>query len=246
MTVYECIAAVSEEISTTGILKTHTNSAQGYKFRGIDDTYNALAPMLAYHKLVILPRMLSRTQTEKQTAKGGTLFAVVVEAEFDFVSATDSTKHTVKMYGEAMDSGDKATNKAMSAAYKYACFQTFCIPTCGDGHDSEEESHEVLPTVKPVVRSAASTDKSETKVFPSSAGDVRPISEAQQRRMFAIAKTRNVSANNIKMYLALQGIESTGDIKRQDYESITAWIEAGGDVAIPEPEFTVTLDDVPF
>ena len=35
-------------------------------------------------------------------------------------------------YGEAMDSADKSTNKAMSAAYKYMCLQVFCIPTEGD------------------------------------------------------------------------------------------------------------------
>ena len=64
-----------------------------------------------------------------------------VEAEFDFVSACDGSKHTVKTYGEAMDSGDKATNKAMSAAYKYAAFQTFCIPTEGD-NDADAQTHE--------------------------------------------------------------------------------------------------------
>ena len=256
MTVYECIAAVSEEIAVTGIAKTHNNQAQGYKFRGIDDVYNALAPLIAKHKLVIMPRMLNRTQTEKQTMKGGTLFAVVVEAEFDFVSATDSTQHTVKMFGEAMDSGDKATNKAMSAAFKYACFQTFCIPTEGDGHDSESESHEVMPThVQKIVRDMEAAGipienvtvqegSKPARVYPSSAGDVRPISEAQQRRMFAIAKQRNVNSNALKGYLALQGIESTTDIKRQDYEQVVAWIESGGQVEMPE--VTVPLDEVPF
>ena len=257
MTVYECIAAVSEEIAQTGIAKTHSNQAQGYKFRGIDDVYNALAPLIAKHKLVIMPRMLTRMQTEKQTSKGGVLFAVVVEAEFDFVSATDSTQHTVKMFGEAMDSGDKATNKAMSAAFKYACFQTFCIPTEGDGHDSESESHEVMPTpVRKIVRNIEAAgfpiekvtvleDGKPTKVYPSSAGDVRAISEAQQKRLFAIAKSRNVPVNSIKGHLALMGIESTTDIKRQDYEAIISWVEAGGKMEA-SLEIDVPLDEVPF
>jgi hypothetical protein len=144
--VYECIAAVSAEIAQTGISKSRNNQQQGYKFRGIDDVYNALAPILAKHKLVILPRMLHREQTERQTAKGGVLFSVVVDAEFDFVSAKDGSKHTTKAYGEAMDSADKATNKAMSAAYKYTAFQTFCIPTEGDNdadaHTPEPRSSE--------------------------------------------------------------------------------------------------------
>jgi hypothetical protein len=127
--VYECIALVSAEIAQTGISKDRRNEQQNYKFRGIDDVYNALAPMLAKHKLVILPRILDRSVVERTTQKGGVLFYVTVAAEFDFVAAVDGSKVTVRTYGEAMDSADKATNKAMSAAYKYAAFQTFCIPT---------------------------------------------------------------------------------------------------------------------
>lgn len=132
MTVYDCIVGVSQEIAQTGISKSRSNQQQGYKFRGIDDVLNALSPLLAKYRLVILPRILSRTVVEHSSRSGGVLFYVTVEAEFDFVSAADGSQHTVKTYGEAMDSADKATNKAMSAAYKYAAFQTFCIPTEGD------------------------------------------------------------------------------------------------------------------
>ncbi len=130
--VYKAIVAVATDIAKTGIGKNRTNTQQAYKFRGIDDVYNEIAPLLAKHGLCILPRTLGRTVTERTTAKGGVLFCVIVEMEFDFVCAADGSKHTVKTFGEAMDSADKATNKAMSAAYKYAAFQAFCIPTEGD------------------------------------------------------------------------------------------------------------------
>lgn len=143
-TVYGCIVAVSRELAQEGIAKGRSNAQQGYKFRGIDDVFNALAPLLAKHRLVILPRVLSRSVTERTTQKGGVLFYVTVEAEFDFVSAADGSIHTVKTFGEAMDSADKATNKAMSAAYKYAAFQTFCIPTEGD-NDADAQTHDVQP-----------------------------------------------------------------------------------------------------
>lgn len=141
MHVYEAISAVSADLAKEGIGKTRKNDQQGYKFRGIDEVFNALAPALVAHKLLILPRMLSREVTERPTQKGGVLFYVIVEAEFDFVSAVDGSKHVVKTYGEAMDSADKATNKAMSAAYKYAAFQAFCIPTEGD-NDADKTTHE--------------------------------------------------------------------------------------------------------
>lgn len=139
--VYRAINAVQADLARTGIAKDRKNTQQGYTFRGIDDVYAALAPLLAKHQLCILPRMLARTSTERQTPRGGVLFYVTVEAEFDFVSAEDGSRHTVRTFGEAMDSGDKATNKAMSAAYKYACLQAFSIPTEGD-NDADATSHE--------------------------------------------------------------------------------------------------------
>lgn len=140
--VYRSICAVQAELARIGIAKERKNVQQGYAFRGIDDVYGALAPLLAKHRLCILPRMVSRTSTERATPRGGVLFYVTVEAEFDFVSAEDGSRHTVKTFGEAMDSGDKATNKAMSAAYKYAAFQAFSIPTEGD-NDADAQPHEV-------------------------------------------------------------------------------------------------------
>lgn len=143
MKVYQAINKVQSALSKTGISKDRTNSqGSGYKFRGIDDVYNAVAPLLAEHGLCILPRVLTRTCEERSSKSGGALFYVTVESEFDFVCAEDGSKHTVKTFGEAMDSGDKATNKAMSAAYKYAAFQAFSIPTEGD-NDADSHTHEV-------------------------------------------------------------------------------------------------------
>ena len=143
MKVYQAINAVQAALSVDGIGKNRTNTqGSGYKFRGIDDVYNALAPLLAKHGLVIIPRMMKRTSEERQSKSGGALFYVTVEAEFDFIAAEDGSSHTARTFGEAMDSGDKATNKAMSAAYKYAAFQTFAIPTEGNP-DADAETHEV-------------------------------------------------------------------------------------------------------
>ena len=159
MKVYKAINAVQDALSKVGVGKDSTNQAQGFKFRGIDAIYNALAPALAKNGLCILPRMLSRTVEERTTGNGRALFYVTVEAEFDFVSVEDGSKHTVKNYGEAMDSGDKATNKAMSAAYKYACLQTFCIPTEGD-NDADATTHDVQPRAEQMERYHAKADES--------------------------------------------------------------------------------------
>ncbi|EIZ9495389.1 ERF family protein [Cronobacter sakazakii] len=143
--VYQAISAVAKEMAATGISKDRTNTQQNFKFRGIDQVYNALAPALVNHGLLILPRITERTVTERTTPKGTVLFYVVVKAEFDFVSTKDGSVHTVVTYGEAMDSGDKATNKAMSIAYKYAAFQAFCIPTEETAIDADAEVHHIQP-----------------------------------------------------------------------------------------------------
>ena len=150
MKVYQAINSVQTELCKIGIAKdSRNNQGQGYNFRGIDAVYNVLSSIMAQNGLVIVPRMLARTCEERVSKSGGALFYVTVEAEFDLISAEDGSKHTARTFGEAMDSGDKATNKAMSAAYKYMAFQTFAIPTSGD-NDADSSTHEVVrkkPTI---------------------------------------------------------------------------------------------------
>ncbi|EKN3597345.1 ERF family protein [Yersinia enterocolitica] len=144
--VYKAISAVAGELSEQGIKKEKKQGSQvTYAFRGIDAVYNALAPALVKHGLLILPRCTERTSCERVSKSGGALFYITVRAEFDFVSVEDGSIHTVVTFGEAMDSGDKATNKAMSIAYKYAAFQAFCIPTEETAADPDAEIHHPAP-----------------------------------------------------------------------------------------------------
>lgn len=129
--VYTSIVAIIAELSKSGIAKSHANEGQGWLFRGIDDVYNALSPLLAKHRLCILPRIIQRNCSEGKNEVGERVNRVALEVAFDIVSAVDGSAHTVEVWGEAIDSGDKATNKALTAAYKYAAFQVFCIPVAG-------------------------------------------------------------------------------------------------------------------
>ena len=144
MKVYQAISDVQKALAEIGIGKGRKNQAQGYNFRGIDDVLQALAPLLSQCGLVVIPRVLSCQRDTVVNAKGTTLFYVTVDVEYDLVGVEDGSKHTARILGEAMDSGDKATNKAMSAAYKYFALQTFCIPVEGVAIDSEQDSHAVV------------------------------------------------------------------------------------------------------
>ena len=140
--VLTAIHAVMAEMSEEGIGKEGRNKAQGFNFRGIDQVYAALSPKLVKHKLLVTPRAISRDATERASKSGGSIFAAVVHIEFDFLSIVDGSKHTISMYGEGMDSADKATSKAQSIAYKYGMIQAFCIPTEGIVPDADEDTHD--------------------------------------------------------------------------------------------------------
>ncbi len=146
--VLTAINGVTREIARDGIAKDRRNDAQKYSFRGIDDVYNALAPLLAKHSLIIKPRGLGREVTERagrsyEGKPGAVLIYVSVCFDYEFISAIDGSRELFgPFYGEAMDSGDKATNKAQSAAYKYMAIQAFSIPTEGD-NDADATTHEV-------------------------------------------------------------------------------------------------------
>jgi hypothetical protein len=142
MKVYAAISAVMADLAKEGVSKSRRNAQQGYNFRGIDDMYNALSGPLAAHGLVVIPQVQERACEERAAKSGGVLFYVTVRVQFDIVCAEDGSKHTAVTYGEAMDSADKATNKAMSAAYKYLAMQLFCIPTEGD-NDADATTPEV-------------------------------------------------------------------------------------------------------
>lgn len=195
MKVYQCINAVQKQIASIGISKTNKNQQQGYTFRGIDDVYNTLSPILANAGLCILPRMINRNCVEKINVKGTVLFYVTVDAEFDLIAAEDGSKHTIKTFGEAMDSGDKATNKAMSAAYKYACMQAFAIPTEGD-NDADKTTHE---PIKPVSAKSVSKD-----IFDQMDSFTQDIIRGYAMEVISLINTKNSVGEAIEYIKVLQ------------------------------------------
>ena len=138
--VYSAINAITAEFATAGIATTHTNLVEQYQYRSIDDVLKRLAPLLAKHRLCVLPRVLERQLVERQDEAQRLLVDVTLRVAFALVSAEDGSSHLIEAFGEALDAGDKATAKAMSAAYKSAMIQAFCIPI-SDIEDADATSH---------------------------------------------------------------------------------------------------------
>ncbi|MFP5330113.1 MAG: ERF family protein [Alphaproteobacteria bacterium] len=152
--VYQAINAVAAELAGTGIAKTHHNEQGEYLYRSIEDVVGALAPLLARHKLCILPRMLGREALACGPGQTGQL--VTIRAAFDLVSALDGSQHRIESFGEAFDDSDKGSAKAMSAAYKAAMLQAFCIPVPQDEADARSPVLPTLGLAKAAHRPAAS------------------------------------------------------------------------------------------
>jgi hypothetical protein len=139
MNIFESINAVMSDIGAVG--KTSKNQQQGFMFRGIDAVMNAINPALVKNKVFIVPEIIDQTREERTNTKGTTLIYSMCKIKYTFY-AEDGSSISCVVIGEGMDTGDKATNKAMSIAFKYACFQVFCIPT-EEMADPDAECHEV-------------------------------------------------------------------------------------------------------
>ena len=124
--IYQAMAEVMKDIDAVG--KNQKNQQQGFKFRGIDDVYNAVHPILAKHGVFTVPTVLNERTEERQTRNGGNLIYRILTMKYTFFASDGSSVEAV-VIGEGMDSGDKGANKGMAIAHKYALLQTLCIPT---------------------------------------------------------------------------------------------------------------------
>lgn len=151
--IYSAIAGVMADVGY--VAKDKVNKQQGFKFRSIDDVYNALHPALAKNKVFIVPRVLEQKREDVVTKSGGKMVLVICKIKFTFFAEDGSFIETV-IIGEGLDTGDKATNKAMAIAYKYACFQVFCIPTEELMDDPDLERPELEDDKKPAKQTGKS------------------------------------------------------------------------------------------
>lgn len=228
--VYAAINAVQAAMSREGIAKDRKNAQQGYSFRGIDDCYAAVGPHLAAQRLCVLPRVIDRQVLETTTKAGGALFYTVLKVEFDFVSVEDGSKHTVCLIGEAMDSGDKSSNKAQSAALKYCFLQVFCIPTEGD-NDADSTTHEAAgkqaaaPT-KPAAEKA--------KALPEPRANV-VLATADQLRIFAQFSAEPTGKRFVDKVLANVSVKTPAQLETGYADQSIKWIQeklnAAADIA---------------
>jgi len=135
----ESIEMMTSLLAKGGIAKDKGGVGEiKYKFRGIDDIRNHIAPLQKECALNIIPSIVDRTEIERTTKNGSFALWVVLKIDFLFINTIDGTSSNVSWQAEAVDYSDKATQKAISQAYKTVCINVFNIPTEGE-EDSDAE-----------------------------------------------------------------------------------------------------------
>lgn len=148
-TIHQALCAITADISPVG--KNNTNPQQNFKFRGIDDILNALHQLFAQHGVFIrVGEIKTIAREEKQTKSGGLLIYSINDYQFIF-AASDGSEVTAWGRGEASDTADKSSNKAISAALKYCLMQMFLIPTQED-KDPDNQTIEPVADKRPAIQ----------------------------------------------------------------------------------------------
>jgi hypothetical protein len=200
----------------TAIGKDSRNQAQGFSFRGIDAVYNELHSLLAKHGVVCLPEA-GTPVTEERTNKNGTILRFVqLPMRYNFI-AEDGSTITCSVIGEGMDSGDKATNKAMAIAHKYALLQTFLIPT-EEQKDPDYETHEVKP--KPVVQKPiikAEPPKAKLEKAPE---DTKGLPSNALEMLSSMMWSDEISDAHVIEFLVANKVLTTRNVKLKDVPEV--------------------------
>lgn len=208
MNIYKSINKIMAQIGAIG--KDTKNQQQGFMYRGIDAVMNAINPALVANEVFVVPTVLEQTREERTNSKGTLLIYSICKIKFTFYAEDGSYVEAITI-GEGMDTGDKATNKAMSIAFKYACFQVFCIPT-EEMIDPDAECHEVKPKEK------KQDKKTEPEVFP----DNSPI-DANMK--LAVIKEFNRTGADREKCLAPLGKTTVDELTVAEYHQLMDWFK---------------------
>jgi hypothetical protein len=152
--IFTAMANILKDVETIGKKKeADFKNGTKYNFRGIDDMYNSLHNTFAKNEVFIIPEILNsqlEVQEKENQYKTKILqYSVLLTIKFTFYT-TDGSSVSAVGIGHALDTSDKATNKAQSSALKYALMQTFLIPTEED-KDVEVADNKVALAKKPSI-----------------------------------------------------------------------------------------------
>lgn len=213
MNIYESITAIMQEGYAIG--KENRNEQQKFMYRGIDDVMNTFQPLLSKYKVFVVPEVIGREREERSGRNGGNLIYSILTIRYTFY-AEDGSSVSAVVVGEGMDSGDKASNKAMAVGMKYAMFQTFCIPT-EEMRDDDPDKTTTEPTT-PKKAEKQPAPKEPEKFVCADCGEVITPWVANDGK--TIMSVREIAQNSEKAYKRRLCLECARKAKKQaEYEN---------------------------
>lgn len=223
--IFELIPEAMRRVGAIG--KDSTNKQQGFKYRGIDAVYNALNPVMSELGLFIVPEILDHRREERETEKqinGQTVKSLLKYSILTIrytMYAPDGSNVSCVVVGEGMDSGDKASNKAMSIGLKYACFQLFMIPTEETAVDPDAETYEVTSGAR--TPAAPKQAKQETVTGRTKQAEKPPVAASVTKVSTMPQTAPETPANPVLEYLAKEREELRKARGISAAENITIW-----------------------
>ena len=137
--IYRALVSVADGLRQQGIAKGKKCAGGGnFAYRGIDDVYAAVSPLLAANSVIIRPVTIERLED----VQAGKMRLVRINVQYEAISAEDGSSVTFAGIGEGCDTSDKAAGKALSYAYKTAIFQLFAVPVAGQ-EDPDQVVHQI-------------------------------------------------------------------------------------------------------
>ena len=219
--IYKLISKAMGEIGAIG--KDSVNQQQKFNYRGIDAVMNALNPVMQKNGLFCVPEVMNQVREERITGNGGTLKYSILTVKYTMYAPDGSSVSTV-VIGEGMDSGDKASNKAMSVAFKYAMFQLFCIPTEEMVDPDSETPPPNGPAPKPTNQQPAKVSAEDA----AAKAKEKCIRTLQQNATFAYGKEGGAKLEELLAKFGVTFETMTGPIFKQINAMIMSDIAAKG------------------
>lgn len=141
LNLYQKLAKITGEIGV--IAKDGNNQQQKYKYIEYETIAGKFRELFSKYGVVLIPSMVEQERSAITTSRGSSGVSTVCHFEFTVVNADKpDDRFVVKWQGEAADYGDKATNKAATAAVKYYLMRQFNISSKGD-EDPDSQTPEV-------------------------------------------------------------------------------------------------------
>ena len=201
-----------------------------YRYVSVEAVIDALRPEMIRQQLILLPADVSALTLEDFENRNGTRQnRTQVKYTFRLIHAPTGQSEPVAVIGEAIDVGDKSSNKAMTAARKYALIMAFNIETGLDPDDTPSREQERAAKAQP----AAAPRQTAAPQQPHRTANNNHL-RAQVAAAIGAARSRDDLGG---IWKSFEADRDAGRFSEEDAESITAMLKEAA-ARFPKPAAT--------